>query len=301
MESLGGILDEATRKLPTEAPSSADGSHDGESDAERALRVAKEEGARLDALVAQLEGEPNTLPLTFCRVCQVEVKPVGKGKCPRCQTFLRLNFVARKHPVNVARRDALFAELVAEHQPRTVGTRATCEHLAATLERLETTKPGSTEWQRLITTAQTLGAALEEARKAALTTAPDAINEVRRVIIPSDGTLSSPGPQTLGEAEAATPAAPKTCPYCRQTLDRCAELKDTRLDAWRALHYSDPEEVKRRNPGPTYSLKELYESNAGLIRPDAPFTRGASTKTDPNDEMLEALRRQHKGGDPNVR
>jgi hypothetical protein len=136
-------LDEATPKLPDPEPSEASG---------------------------PANGEPDTLPLTYCRVCQVEVRPVGKGRCPRCGTFLRLNFVARKGPVNVLRRDALLAELVAEYQPRTVGTRSTCEQYAATLERLETSKPGSTEWQRLITIAQTLGAALDESQTRATRT-----------------------------------------------------------------------------------------------------------------------------------
>ena len=60
-----------------------------------------------------------------------------------------MNFVARRHPVNVLRRDALLAELVAEFTPATILERSNCAHLAATLEQLEVMKPGSTEWQRL--------------------------------------------------------------------------------------------------------------------------------------------------------
>ena len=37
------------------------------------------------------------------------------------------------------------------------------------------------------------------------------------------------------------------CPYGCGTLARCAEIKATRPDAWAALHYSDPEEVKKRD------------------------------------------------------
>src|SRR5688572_25380637 len=75
-------------------------------------------------------GEPDSLPLTFCRKCQTEVQPLGKGRCPRCQTFLRLNFYPRKHPVNVLRRDALEAERVAEYQPTTAMLRFRCWQLA---------------------------------------------------------------------------------------------------------------------------------------------------------------------------
>ena len=88
--------------------------------------------------------------------------PEGRGKCPRCGIFLRQNFVARRHPVNVLRRDALLAELVAEFTPTTILERSNCAHLATTLEQLEVMKPGSTEWQRLVTVAQTLG--LHDAR-----------------------------------------------------------------------------------------------------------------------------------------
>ena len=109
-------------------------------------------------------GEPDSLPVTWCKKCHADVRPVGKGRCPRCNVFLKLNFTARKHPVNVLRRDALLAELVAEYQPNTTMLRLTCAHLAGTLEQLEVMKPGSPEWQRLVTVAQTLGAALNDAR-----------------------------------------------------------------------------------------------------------------------------------------
>ncbi len=109
-------------------------------------------------------GEPDTLPPTWCKKCQADVLPEGKGKCPRCGIFLRHNFVARRHPINVLRRDALLAELVAEFTPVTILERSNCAHLAATLEQLDSMKPGSTEWQRLVTVAQTLGAALHNER-----------------------------------------------------------------------------------------------------------------------------------------
>ena len=76
---------------------------------------------------------------------------------------MRLNFGARKHPVNKLRRDALLAQLVADYQPNTTLLRSTCAHLAGTLEQLEVMKPGSPDWQRLVTVAQMLGTALHDA------------------------------------------------------------------------------------------------------------------------------------------
>ncbi|MEQ1757594.1 MAG: hypothetical protein ABL986_04700 [Vicinamibacterales bacterium] len=116
--------------------------------------------------LAHLIGEPGTLPATWCKQCAAEVLPVGKGRCPRCNTFLRLNFAARKHPVNKMRRQQILDKLVAEYTPQTTMLTATCEHLAGILEQLETMKPGSTDHQRLVQLGQLLGAALEEAKPA---------------------------------------------------------------------------------------------------------------------------------------
>src|SRR5438876_206304 len=80
-----------------------------------ALTVGDTLSADVATIVAT--GEPDTLPVTFCRRCQVEVKPIEKGRCPRCQKFLKLNFSARKRPVNVLRRDQLLAELTNDYQP----------------------------------------------------------------------------------------------------------------------------------------------------------------------------------------
>jgi hypothetical protein len=99
------------------------------------------------------------------------VVPVGKGKCGQCGSFLSLNFVARKHRVNVLRREALLAELVAQFRPVDILARSACEHLSAVLEQLDSMRPGTTEWQRLVTTAQTLGTALRSAQPEARTPA----------------------------------------------------------------------------------------------------------------------------------
>lgn len=116
------------------------------------------------AIQAHLTGEPDTLPLTWCKKCEAEVKPEGKGVCPRCHTFLSRNFTARKHPVNKLRRQQLLDKFVRDYCPNTQRLQSMCEQFAGVVEQLEVIKPGSPEHQRLVQLSQTLGAALEEAQ-----------------------------------------------------------------------------------------------------------------------------------------
>jgi hypothetical protein len=44
------------------------------------------------------------------------VQPYGKGRCPRCHTFLKHNFIARKHPINQLRREQLLNKLIADYR-----------------------------------------------------------------------------------------------------------------------------------------------------------------------------------------
>jgi hypothetical protein len=123
-----------------------------------------------------LTGEPGTLPPTWCKRCQAEVKPEGKGRCPRCNTFLKLNFAARRHPVNKLRCRQLLDQFLAEYAPTTTLGRSTCEQLAGIIEQLEVLKPGSPEHQRLVQLAQQLGETLEASRPPR-TTLPDVSNK----------------------------------------------------------------------------------------------------------------------------
>jgi hypothetical protein len=217
-----------------------------------------------------LTGEPNSLPPTWCKKCQAEVLPYGKGKCPRCHTFLKHNFVQRKHPVNVLRRDALLKKLVADYQPQTTLTHASCEHLAGILEQLETMKPGSPDHQRLVQLSQTLGASLEESRRSR--EAPPEVMTIRRIIVrpPDIERDEDVSAKAIEDAAQPTPVhSEPVCEFCHQTLARCAEIKSTRPDIWPTLHARDPEELKRRDK----------EATA---------------------EMFEALKRQ-RHGDPNIR
>ena len=36
-------------------------------------------------------------PVTFCKRCRIDVQPI-EGQCPRCNSFLRLNYHALKAP-----------------------------------------------------------------------------------------------------------------------------------------------------------------------------------------------------------
>lgn len=100
----------------------------------------------------------------WCGRCEVMVTPEGKGRCPVCKSFLPANSVARRHPVNVAKRAVLLAELVADFHPTTSVDRSNCAALAAIQEQLSSCRAGSPEWTRLITSAQTLVGALRAAQ-----------------------------------------------------------------------------------------------------------------------------------------
>ena len=124
------------------------------------------------AIQAALTGEPDTLPPTWCKKCQAEVKPEGKGVCPRCHTFLSRNFTARKHPVNKLRRQQLLDKFVRDYQPNTQRLQSMCEQFAGVVEQLEVIKPGSPEHQRLVQLSQLLGAALEESQSSRVARTP---------------------------------------------------------------------------------------------------------------------------------
>lgn len=257
------------------------------------------------AAVQALTGEPNTWTVKqWCKKCAAEVLPVGKGDCPRCHCALRLNFKARRHPVNVLRRDAELAKLVARYRPHTTMVQSTCEMQAGILEQLGTLKPGSTEHDRLVKLSQQLFDVLETSLAGreshssrddeglskmpltALEAARDFLTRqiageqltpfeegqlsillaasYGRVTLPADPPDVPEFPAYRSEPDTAIvqpastsrpvskpapsqPAPEPGCGYGCGTLTRCDEIKATRPEAWRALHYFDPSEVKRRN------------------------------------------------------
>jgi hypothetical protein len=197
--------------------------------------------------------------------------------------MLKQSFLARRHPVNVLRRDALLADLLAQFPPTNILERSTCEHLAGTLEQLEVMKPGSPDWQRLVQTAQTLSGSLEESRSARVAGTPpddyenatddqiierlealltyahetrDLRHHVERAVaaekaqpvLQAEGVTKPTSANDVPTASSAVVPAPEpTCPYGCGTLTRCAEIKETNYAAWEVLHGNDPKEVKKRD------------------------------------------------------
>ena len=229
------------------------------------------------AAVQALTGEPHAWTVTqFCKKCQADVLPVGKGECPRCHCALRLNFRARRHPVNVTRRDQLYAEIVAEYRPHSLELRDACRYLANVKERLETTKDGAPEHQRLMAMWSDLSAQLRTANRETSTTenfdnlTEDQLIEstekllermresrdfkrqsaepVRNVVTAAvdDGYMREPG-NAEQEAHATTvtqpaPAESGTCKWCNRSP--CIGREHPAFDV---LHALDPEEVERRH------------------------------------------------------
>lgn len=245
----------------------------------------------------------------WCGKCKADVVPEKKGMCPRCQGFLRQNFVARKHPINVLRRDQLYMEAVEEYRPITLELRDACRYIANVKERLETVRDGTPEHQRLMAMWTELSTLLRTAR--AVTPAQAAtsvdmtdaqlearavrlLDMVRSMRLPpmpvgadsrlpdvtgatDEGFVIELEPGDEGYDEETTtvvPApeltcAPAVCEYCHQAVTRCAELKALGDERWDILHAHDPDVVRKK--------AEAYTA-----------------------EMYESLRRQ-RHGDPNVR
>lgn len=225
------------------SPSSQDGSGDGQ---RHALLAAP------DAILAEPRDPAAGPERRWCPMCSALVVPARRGVCPVHNIFLARNYAARKHPVNVTRRDVLYAEAVDEFQPTTMSDRAICRHLASALEALENLRPGSNEWSRLTTSAKTSVETLR-ARLPVNKPAADGITRVVRVIVGGDGrehdadeyfnqddpAESAPAP-TL-PATTATPTAAR-CAYCGHT-----PCIGTEHEHYRALHSQHPDEIARRD------------------------------------------------------
>lgn len=225
------------------------------------------------AILAHLTGEPGSLPPTWCRKCEAMVRPVGKGKCERCGGFLRLNFVARTNPINKLRREVLLDEIVAEYRPRTLELRDACRFLANVKERLETTKDGTPEHQRLMAmwselsiqlrnasraerdAVAAIAVALEQLSTSELADRAEALTVRARKLADAeaegaayvarafDEHRASAGLPVAGtdespnEPEGVTaPLAAQQCFYCSLKPAACAALRDERPDVFYALH-----------------------------------------------------------------
>jgi hypothetical protein len=232
-----------------------------------------------NAAALQATGALDSLPPTWCKKCKADVLPIGKGRCPRCQTFLQQNFSARKHPINVLRKRQILAQLIADYQPSTTILRANCENLAGVLEQLEVMKAGSQEHKRLTDESEQLGATLEASRSTALAASTDlatlttdqlierTTEMLRRLLDHRDDETRAAEPIAAHAREV--PIAPvetaealsddiETWEPWRQNLGHkigaiackyCHRRPCVGRDhfAFGVLHWSDPAEIKRRN------------------------------------------------------
>lgn len=223
------------------------------------------------------------LPPTWCPHCKAfEEKPHGKGQCRRCGRVLKGAFLARRHPVNLLRRDALLAKLIADYQPNTTVLRSSCEVLAGILEQLESLKPGSQEHQRLVTLSQLLGKSLDESLAARTANAPQEDLEtastdeligkttaiLRHLLEIRDATPAHDQRDAGLTVQAATPTtsegvaptsalAPQpepVCPYCRRPQAACDKLRAEKPDIWGVICSSHPDVVKTRDARATAEM-----------------------------------------------
>lgn len=249
-----------------------------------------------------MEGRPignetGSAPKAYCTTCRAWVAPINEGgQCPACGRPTIGSSLAKKRRVNKARVEQLFAEAVAEYRPTTLETRDACRFLAAIKERLEAERLGSPEHQRLMTQWADLSTLLREARGAATASsdisaasrrelAERLIEQARFLLNAEDFDAGPRGDHVDGgfvdeatrtsandsrvstavDAPAtATPAPQAACPYCRATPCRGPEHF-----AFDVLHWSDAEQIKRRDARATREMFEMLGRPLGEPHLDA--------------------------------
>ncbi len=280
--------------------------------------------ATLDAaLASHLAGEPGTLPVTWCKKCQADVRPVDKGVCPRCRTFLRLNFSARKHPVNKLRKEQLIDTFVGDYKPSSPFLRGLCEDLAGIREQLDHLKPGSTEWARLVERQQSIGAQLEASRPSSpahedvdamsldqlAAEAEKLAAQVREMSTPTPAPATPafdaspiPAPPLVEQtteppAPAPEPAAAPDprCAFCGGLASACETIRD---DPFWMVEHRERHDVKAHLAAQAVQRHALGWDAGTRVVPQA--TIGSRGADDPTQEMFESLKRQ-RDGDPWIR
>src|SRR4051812_44317442 len=89
-------------------------------------------------------------PRTYCLHCKEVVAPVGRGQCPTCGRALPGSALRTKAAVDKKRLQQLYHEAVTEYGPTTLEARDACHFLARVKERLDHTRLGTPEHQRLM-------------------------------------------------------------------------------------------------------------------------------------------------------
>ncbi len=164
--------------------------------------------------------------------------------------MMRLNFLARKHPVNRLRVDVLAERLYMEYRPATTVLRSMCAQLAGTLEQLEVLKPGSTDWARLVQTQQLLSDALEQSRSAKTHTSLDHTTL-------SDDALTARFEQVLARAKARLALKPADATIVEST--------PIREEVTHAPTESEPAPAPTP-PAPRPTLGEEHWESVGIHR-----------------------------------
>src|SRR5258708_33505768 len=139
----GPTISDGSSDGPAQAPSQPQPARDGPTQPEAGSQAEPEVSSQTEpkvvpaessglppAVQAHLTGIPDSLPLTWCPNCKADVLPKGKGYCPRCARMLKGSFLARRHPVNVLRKQQILNKLVAEYRPGTQLLQSTCEQFA---------------------------------------------------------------------------------------------------------------------------------------------------------------------------
>jgi hypothetical protein len=252
--------------------------------AEAVKNGATEPSIRLGTPSEPASDTPN---LRWCSKCESLVIPVSRdpNRCPTCKTFVVGNRSRSGDSPDLKLRARILAALLREYEPRTEPEQAQCRALANVIVKMEHVRVGGNEYGRLVSMLKDLKATLDDARASRQQPAEalpamspeqmlDVVDHLRDQII---ATLEHDIAQAKqleadrrAEAEAAIakaqdPPAPSppasstepTCPYCKEPVEHCRSMRETRLDNWRALHRDDPHEIKRRDEAAT---KEMYES-----------------------------------------
>jgi hypothetical protein len=221
--------------------------------------------------------QTDTQGMNICSRCNRPI-PLGAKRCS-CGVWA---------PTKLRKDDTspLVQKLLDDYKPQTTFLVETCEQLARSLVESRTLPAGSPEWQRVWNTAQDLTKILDASRVQIVaatdadldTLTDDQLIERTTAILRSllesrdeqrkgealiaaaaakhAGLPVQTAAGPAGEAVASTVAPAPACEYCHQTLTRCAEIKATRIEAWEALHYLDPAEVKKRDEHATAVMKK---------------------------------------------
>jgi hypothetical protein len=220
------------------------------------------------------EIQTDTKPIRTCPKCNIAL-PIDAGSGGQCGQFVPGHKRVRKR-LKKTDVDALIAKAKADYQPATTIEHHACENLGLTLAELKATRPGSPDHQRLLGAVQTITAILEASRASSETrtqTDLDALDDdqlIERASAILRQLLESRDAQRKGQAhiaaasedinettasEPATTPAPQPEPVCQYCRRKCVGSEHP---AFEVLHWSDPEEQKKRDDAATAVMMKQF-------------------------------------------